>query len=213
MTCPHWEAPTTPTRQGLPSLGSRRFRCRSGGRRFHERSGTPLNDRHYPTDVVLLAVLRRLRDTRSCRDSAAMRLERGCSVTPEAIRAWPRRFARRWSASSGATRPSQARIGAWRTATPRGRSRAASSRTPRVSRRRQRPARRPLAVGSWRSVHGVPVRAWNRRRQARQRNRREPSAVRPFRFVVAVDVQSGHASRVPSPFRGCGSPRPASPAF
>ena len=41
----------------------------------------------------------------------------------------------------------------------------------------------------------------------------EPSAVRPFRFVVAVDVQSGHASSVPSPFRGCGEPRPASPAF
>ena len=85
--------------------------------------------------------------------------------------------------------------------------------TPRLSRRRQRTASRTLSVGSWRSVNGVPVRSLHRRRQARQRNRRESSAVRLFRFVVAVAVQSGHASSVPSPFRGCGSPRPASPDF
>ena len=83
MTCPHWESPATPKRQGPPSLGSRRFRCRSCGRRFHERSGRPLNDLQYVTDVVLLAVLRRLRYKLSCRDIAEMRLERGCSVIPE----------------------------------------------------------------------------------------------------------------------------------
>ena len=88
MPCPHWESRATTTRQGPPSLGSRRFRCRSCGRRCNERSGTPLNDWHYPTDVVRLAVRRRLRDTLSCRDIAAMRLERGCSVTPETIREW-----------------------------------------------------------------------------------------------------------------------------
>ena len=93
MPYPHWESPATTTRQGLPSLGSRRFRCRSCGRRCNERSGTPLNDRHYRTDVVRLAVRRRLRDTRSCRDIAAMRLERGCSVTPETIRNWECRLA------------------------------------------------------------------------------------------------------------------------
>ena len=52
-----------------------------------------MNDRHYPTDVVRLAVRRWLRDTLSCRDIAAMRLERGCSVTPETIREWACRFA------------------------------------------------------------------------------------------------------------------------
>ena len=108
MICPHWEAPATPTRQGPTSLGSRRFRRRSCGRRFHERSGRPLNDRQYPTDVVRLAVLRRLRDTRSCRDIAAMLLERGCSVTPETIRAWACRVASRVTARRRAKRRGRA---------------------------------------------------------------------------------------------------------
>ena len=93
MTCPHCESPATTKRQGPTSLGSRRFRCRFCGRRFNERSGTAFNDLQYPTDVVLLAVLRRLRDKLSCRDIAEMLLERGFSVTPETIREWECRFA------------------------------------------------------------------------------------------------------------------------
>ena len=93
MTCPHCESPATTTRQGQPSLGSRRFRCRSCGRRFNERSGTPFNDLQYPTDIVLLAVLWRLRDKLSCRDIAAMLLDRGFSGTHETIREWACRFA------------------------------------------------------------------------------------------------------------------------
>ena len=95
MTCPHCESPATTKRQGPTSLGSRRFRCRSCGRRFNERSGTPLNDLQYATDVVLLAVLRRLRYKLSFRDIAEMRLERGFSVTPETIREWECRCAPR----------------------------------------------------------------------------------------------------------------------
>ena len=108
MTCPHWESPATTTRQGQPSLGSRRFRCRSCGRRFNERSGTPLNDRQYPTDVVRLAVLRRLRDKLSCRDIAEMLLERGFSVTPETIQEWACRFAPRVTARLRAKRRGRA---------------------------------------------------------------------------------------------------------
>ena len=95
MTCPHCESPATTTRQGPPSLGSRQFRCRSCGRRFNERSGTAFNDLQYPTDVVLLAVLRRRRYKLSCRDIAEMLLERGFSVTHETIREWACRFAPR----------------------------------------------------------------------------------------------------------------------
>ena len=138
MICPHWEAPAAPTRQGPPSLGSRRFRCRSGGRRFNERSGTPVNDRHYPTDVVLLAVLRRLRDTRSCRDIAAMLLERGCSVTPETIRAWACRFAPRVTARRRAKRRGRAV-----TRLVPGRDRRAGGRALVRSRPRPRPRGRP----------------------------------------------------------------------
>ena len=108
MTCPHGDAGDTNRRRRRTSLGYRTFACRACRRVFHERSGTPLNDRHYPTDVVLLAVLRQLRDTRSCRDIAAMLLERGCSVTPETIRAWECRFAPRVTARRRAKRRGRA---------------------------------------------------------------------------------------------------------
>ena len=52
---------------------------------LHERTGTPFNDLQYPTDIVLLAVLWRLRYTRSFRDVVALLLERGFGVTHETI--------------------------------------------------------------------------------------------------------------------------------
>ena len=108
MTCPHGDAGDTNRRRRRTSLGYRTFTCRACRRVFNERSGTAFNDRQYPPDVVRLAVLRRLRDTRSCRDIAAMRLERGCSVTPEAIREWACRFAPRVTARLRATRRGRA---------------------------------------------------------------------------------------------------------
>ena len=97
MTCPHCESPTTTKQQGQTSLGYRRFRCRSCGRRFNERSGTPFNDLQYPTDIVLLAVRWRLRYTRSFRAVAALLLERGFGVTHETIRSWEFRRAPLWA--------------------------------------------------------------------------------------------------------------------
>ena len=64
--------------------------CRSV---FNERTGTPFNELHYPTDVVLLAVLWRLRYKLSFRDVAEMLLQRGFEVTHETVRAWEFRFA------------------------------------------------------------------------------------------------------------------------
>ena len=138
MTCPHCESPATTKRQGQPSLGSRRFRCRSCGRRFNERSGTPLNDRHYPTDVVLLAVRRRLRDTLSCRDITEMLLERGCSVTPKTIREWACCFARLVTERLRAKRRGRA----GRALVP-GQDRRAGRRALVLSRPRHRPRGRP----------------------------------------------------------------------
>ena len=108
MTCPHGDCGDTNRRRRRTSLGYRTFACRACRRVFNERSGTAFNDRQYPPDVVRLAVLRRLRDTLSCRDIAAMRLERGCSVTPETIRAWACRFAPRVTARRRATRRGRA---------------------------------------------------------------------------------------------------------
>ena len=93
MDCPHGGSGETSQRRRRTALGSRTVTCRACRRVWNARTGTAFNDRQYPTDVVLLAVLRRLRDTRSCRDSAEVLLERGCSVTPEPIRAWECRCA------------------------------------------------------------------------------------------------------------------------
>ena len=58
-----------------------------------ERTGTPFNFLEYPTDVVLLVVLWRLRYKLSLRDLAEMFLERGWVFTHEAVREWEARFA------------------------------------------------------------------------------------------------------------------------
>ena len=60
---------------------------------FNERTGTPFNERQYPTDVVLLAVLWRLRYKLSFRDVAEILLQRGFEVIHETVREWEFRFA------------------------------------------------------------------------------------------------------------------------
>ena len=89
------------------ALGYPRFNCRACGRHFNERSGTPVNDLQYSTDIVLLAVLRRLRSKLGFRDVAELLLQRGFEVTHETIRAWegPLRPAARGPAASEAARP------------------------------------------------------------------------------------------------------------
>ena len=71
----------------------RKGRTALGSRRFHERTGPPFNDRQDPTDLVLLAVRWRLRDTLGFRDGAELPLQRGVEVSHEPIRAWEFRFA------------------------------------------------------------------------------------------------------------------------
>ena len=93
MACPHCESTATTTRAGRTALGYRRFNCRSCQQRFNERTGTPFNDLRFPTDVVLLAVLWRLRYKLGFRDVAELLLERGYEVTHETIRSWEFRFA------------------------------------------------------------------------------------------------------------------------
>ena len=81
MNCPHCASAATTRRQTRTTLGYRRFNCRSCKRRFNERTGTPFNHLQVPTDVVLLAVLWRLRYKLSFRDVAEMLLQRGVEVT------------------------------------------------------------------------------------------------------------------------------------
>ena len=93
MACPDCASTATTRRKGRTALGYRRFRCQACRRRFNERTGTPFNDLQYPTDIVLLAVLWRLRYKLGFRDVAELLLQRGFEVTHETIRAREVRFA------------------------------------------------------------------------------------------------------------------------
>ena len=93
MACPHCGSRATTRRRGRTVLGYRRFTCQACGHRFNERTGTPFNDLQFPTDVVLLAVLWRLRYKLALRDVAELLLQRGYEVTYETIRVWEFRFA------------------------------------------------------------------------------------------------------------------------
>ncbi len=83
MTCPHCNSDETGRRGRRTTLGYRTFACRACGSLFNERTGTGFNDLQYPTDIVLLTVLWRLRYKLGFRDVAELRLERGYEVTHE----------------------------------------------------------------------------------------------------------------------------------
>src|SRR3954467_5309932 len=68
--------------------GYRRFRCRACGKQFNERSGTLLNRTQYPSDVIALVVLWRVRYNVARRDLPAMFAVRGIVFSHEAVREW-----------------------------------------------------------------------------------------------------------------------------
>ena len=93
MTCPRCNSDETGRRGRRTSLGYWTFACRACGSFFNERTGTGFNDLQYPTDIVLLTVLWRLRYKLGFRDVAELLLERGYAVTHETIGDWESRFA------------------------------------------------------------------------------------------------------------------------
>jgi transposase-like protein len=93
MNCPHCASTVTKERTKRTSLGYRTFCCSDCKRIFNERTGTAFNFLEYPTDIVLLVVVWRLRYKLSLRDLAEMFLERGFAFTHEAVRDWEARFA------------------------------------------------------------------------------------------------------------------------
>jgi putative transposase len=68
--------------------GYRRFRCRAYAKQFNERSGGSLNRTQFPSDVIALVVLWRLRYKLSQRDLSEMFLIRGIVFSYEAVRDW-----------------------------------------------------------------------------------------------------------------------------
>ena len=93
MPCPHCTSATTARQPQTTTLGYQTFRCAACRRSFNERTGTPFNFLEYPTDIVLLVVLWRLRYKLSLCDLAELFLERGFVFTHEAVREWEEHFA------------------------------------------------------------------------------------------------------------------------
>ena len=76
LTCGSAQVTERPERT---AQGYRRFRCRACGKQFNERTGGLLNRTQYPSDVIALVVLWRLRYKLSLRDLPEMFLGR-CQV-------------------------------------------------------------------------------------------------------------------------------------
>ena len=93
MDCPHCSATATTERPALTAQGYRRYRCLTCKRDFNERTGTIFNRLQYPTDLVCLVVLWRLRYKLSLRDLAEMFLDRGIEFCHDAVHEWESKLA------------------------------------------------------------------------------------------------------------------------
>ena len=88
MRCIECGSEAVTERPERTAQGYRRFRCRACGKQFNERSGTLLNRTQYPSDVIALVVLWRLRYKLSHRDLPEMFALRGIVFSHEAVRKW-----------------------------------------------------------------------------------------------------------------------------
>ena len=93
MECVDCGSAEVAERRDRTAQGYRRFRCRACGRGFNERSSGVLNRAQYPSDVIALVVLWRLRYRLTLRDLAEMFLIRGIVFTHEAVRGWEAKLA------------------------------------------------------------------------------------------------------------------------
>jgi putative transposase len=88
MRCIECGSEAVAERLDCTAQGYKRFRCRDCGKQFNERSGTLLNRTQYPSDVIALVVLWRLRYKLSLRDLPEMFAIRGIVFSHEAVRDW-----------------------------------------------------------------------------------------------------------------------------
>ena len=88
MRCIECRSAAVTERPERTAQGYRRFRCRQCGKQFNERSVTMLNRAQYPSDVIALVVLWRLRYKLALRDLPEMFAQRGMMFSYEAVRDW-----------------------------------------------------------------------------------------------------------------------------
>ena|SRR6516164_9500135 len=88
MRCPACQSTVVRERPERTAQGYRRFRCVNCKKQFNEWSGGVLNRTQYPSDVIVLVVLWRLRYKLSLRDLTEMFQLRGFVFSYEAVRDW-----------------------------------------------------------------------------------------------------------------------------
>ena len=88
MDCVYCGSAAVTERPERTTRGYRRFRGRDCGRQSNERNAGLLNRAQYPSDVIALVVLWRLRHRLTLRDLAEMFLVRGITFSHEAVRDW-----------------------------------------------------------------------------------------------------------------------------
>ena len=93
MDCVRCGSAAVAERPERTARGYRRFRCRDCGKQYNERSGGLLNHTQYPSDVIALVVLWRLRYRLTLRDLSEMFLLRGIVFSHEAVRDWEAKLA------------------------------------------------------------------------------------------------------------------------
>src|SRR4029450_4149123 len=88
MRCLECGSEAVTERPERTTQGYRRFRCRACGKQFNERSGTLLNRTQYPSDVIALVGLWRLRYKRDRDRLPGVFAVRGLVFSYEAVREW-----------------------------------------------------------------------------------------------------------------------------
>ena len=96
MRCVACDSSAISERPERTTQGYRRFRCRTCGKQFNERSAGLLNRAQYPSDVIAVVVLWRLRYKLSLRDLAEMFLIRGPVFSYEAVSDWEAKLTQHW---------------------------------------------------------------------------------------------------------------------
>ena len=86
MRCVGCGSAAVTERPARTAQGYRRFHCRTCGKQFNARTGTILNRAQYPSDVIALVVLWRLRYKLSLRDLVEMFALRGLVFSHAAVR-------------------------------------------------------------------------------------------------------------------------------
>src|SRR6195952_1107288 len=111
MECICCGAAAVTERPDRTAQGYRRFRCRDCGKQFKERSAGLLNRAQYPSDIIALVMLWRLRYRLTLRDLAEMFLQRGIVFSHEAVRDWEAKLAPVLTRDLRQRRHSKARAG------------------------------------------------------------------------------------------------------